>query len=100
MSRYPPERLSDFVQGLFLNGQADTAGWHSKLQLFLYALLDRQGGMAGQKIGLASFRYAPGQLHDMYHCSVPVGSAVRLLSTCEHYRVYTCMQSDYGRSIL
>ena len=64
INSYPPERLSDFVQGLFLNGQADTAGWHSKLQLFLYALLDRQGGTAGQKIDLASFRYASPQLVD------------------------------------
>lgn len=58
---YPPENLGDFAQTLFLHGDTDQAALHHKLALFLYCLLDRQGGAAGQKLNLASFRYV------MYH---------------------------------
>lgn len=54
---YPPDNLSNFAQALFLHGATDQATWHCKLALFLYVLLDRQGGTAGQRIDLASFRY-------------------------------------------
>lgn len=57
-SIYPPESLGDFVQKLFLHGDTDHAALRHKLALFLYCLLDRQGGAAGQKLNLASFRLA------------------------------------------
>lgn len=57
-SAYPPESLGDFVQAIFLHGDTDCAAFRHKLGLFLYCLLDRQGGAAGQKLNLASFRYA------------------------------------------
>ena len=56
-SAYPPESLGDFVQKLFLHGDTDQAALRHKLALFLYCLLDRQGGAAGQKLNLASFKY-------------------------------------------
>ena len=56
-SVYPPEHLADFVQTLFLHGDTSQAALRHKLALFLYCLLDRQGGAAGQKLNLASFRY-------------------------------------------
>ena len=56
-SVYPAENLGDFVQTLFLHGRTDQGALRHKLALFLYCLLDRQGGAAGQKLNLASFRY-------------------------------------------
>ena len=60
-SVYPAESLGDFVQTLFLHGGTDQAALRHKLALFLYCLLDRQGGAAGQKLSLASFRYTTQQ---------------------------------------
>ena len=53
---YPPESLEDFAQTLFLHGSPDQTSWRHKLALFLYCLLDRQGGATGHKLDLDSFR--------------------------------------------
>ena len=53
---YPPENMEGFVQTLFLQGGTSQASARHKLALLLYCLLDRQGGAAGQKLNLESFR--------------------------------------------
>ncbi|KAL3146558.1 hypothetical protein ABBQ32_000799 [Trebouxia sp. C0010 RCD-2024] len=78
-SVYPPESLADFVQNLFLHGDTDQAAFRHKLALLLYCLLDRQGGAAGQKLNLASFR-AAFDLHrvevEEWHCQFLLDDAL------------------------
>jgi len=55
-SIYPPDSLGNFAQTLFLKGETSQTAYRCKLALFLYCLLDRQGGASGQKLDLESFR--------------------------------------------